>query len=1258
VRARFGHLTRLLCGIGAAGAAAILAGAAAPTSVGVVGGAADVLDVVQVTGSSSAASPVAIVPLLGVGIGMGTTGAAIPLPTAASGSNVPFTESASASSEGALSLSANGKYLTLAGYDATPGTAGVASSTTIPRVLARVDGAGHADTSTVLPLGAFSGNNIRGATSNDGTQFWATGAGGNPRGIVYAPLGNGAAAVAVASNVTNARVPVIANGQLYLSTNNNTPPGLYKVGTGLPTTATPATALVAATGNDPYGFVFTDANTLYVADGGIKKYFFNGSAWVAEGSAAAGTQLAGLAGKLEGGVVQLYATALDGSKVFAFTDTAASNATISGSFSVLATPAGGTLFKGIAFAPSDQVPPAPAPTVQLSDSALGGVIGDAGNPTLTATVHDDTVSDDQIQVQATSSNQAVAADGGITVTGSGAARTIAIVPAGAVGYATITVAVTAPGAPTTTVQFQYGASAPAPDGTSHFLDGASDASTAVDVGDGYVVVGDDESNILRLYNTQASGGPVRTWDFTGTIGGGSIDIEASARWGDTIYWTGSMGNNSDGSIKPQRSTLFATQISGSGASTQLTLVGQYKNLRSDLIAWDQANGDPLGFAAGAADGQIPKEIDGFNVEGMEFASDGTAYIGFRAPLLPQTDRQLALVVPVTNLQSLVTGGGPALFGAPLFWNLNGSAIRELRRNASGQYLVLAGSYEEGGQGSLYSWDGNVAHQPALLTTTLPTFLTGAWEGIANMPDPLNDATSVQLLQDDGDWDFYGDGNEAKALALGLRKAVIDTFTIGLPAPPTVGSVSDVTAEATGPDGAAVTYSTPGASDPIDPNPVVACLPASGSTFPLGPTTVSCTASDVQGRTSAPVTFTVNVQDTTPPTLSGVPGDLSAEATSASGAAVSWTDPTATDLVDPHPTTSCVAASGSTFPLGTTTVSCTAHDAAGNTSAAQTFHVTVSDTTPPTLSNLPANQTAEATGPSGAAVSWTAPTATDLVDPAPTTACVPASGSTFALGTTTVSCTARDATGNTSAAQTFTVAVRDTTAPSIAAVSPIVADAVSPAGASVSYTTPVATDLVDGTDPVVCLPASGSVFPIGVTTVGCSATDAHGNPATSSFTVTVHATDLSDLRGLLATANGLGGSGSDGARAKNVQRDLNDAQQAGNWIDGNTLVPSRGLAVLDDLKDAAIQIDNALKDKKSALPQSTLQAMLALLEQDSTAIAQAAVQKAQASGTPSGAAAAASELAQGKSALAGGNVASGFSHLENAWDDAEVALGAL
>lgn len=86
-----------------------------------------------------------------------------------------------------------------------------------------------------------------------------------------------------------------------------------------------------------------------------------------------------------------------------------------------------------------------------------------------------------------------------------------------------------------------------------------------------------------------------------------------------------------------------------------------------------------------------------------------------------------------------------------------------------------------------------------------------------------------------------------------------------------------------------------------------------------------------------------------------------------------------------------------------------------------------DISPPVLSGVPANIIAEATGPTGAIVSYSTPTANDLVDGARPVACVPPPGSTFPLGVTTVTCTASDTQGNTASAS-FNVTVRDTTLP--------------------------------------------------------------------------------------------------------------------------------------------------------------------------------------------------------------------------------------
>ena len=140
-------------------------------------------------------------------------------------------------------------------------------------------------------------------------------------------------------------------------------------------------------------------------------------------------------------------------------------------------------------------------------------------------------------------------------------------------------------------------------------------------------------------------------------------------------------------------------------------------------------------------------------------------------------------------------------------------------------------------------------------------------------------------------------------------------------------------------------------------------------------------------------------------LLDVPGDLVVEATGPTGAQVTFTV-TATDDVDPDPLVVCAPASGSTFPLGATTVECTATDDVGNQTAGS-FTVTVSDTSPPIL-DLPSDITAPASGPQGAIVTFEA-TATDLVAGDVPVNCDPPSGILLPIGATTVTCTASDAT---------------------------------------------------------------------------------------------------------------------------------------------------------------------------------------------------------------------------------------------------------
>ncbi|HKO56843.1 MAG TPA: HYR domain-containing protein [Thermoanaerobaculia bacterium] len=206
----------------------------------------------------------------------------------------------------------------------------------------------------------------------------------------------------------------------------------------------------------------------------------------------------------------------------------------------------------------------------------------------------------------------------------------------------------------------------------------------------------------------------------------------------------------------------------------------------------------------------------------------------------------------------------------------------------------------------------------------------------------------------------------------------------------------------------------------DPSPVIDCSPASGSLFPLGATTVKCTATDRFGG-RATGDFPVNVFDGGNPIVS-VPKSFSVDATDSRGAVVKY-DATATDDIDGALTPSCSPASGSLFPVGTTTVTCTSTDRALNVGGGS-FDVKVLFSK--LVINVPASVLAEAEDSKGARVSFDV-TAASPTDPNPVIKCDTPSGSFFTLGTTIVSCTAFDRSGAT-ASDRFGVTVADSIGP--------------------------------------------------------------------------------------------------------------------------------------------------------------------------------------------------------------------------------------
>ena len=301
-------------------------------------------------------------------------------------------------------------------------------------------------------------------------------------------------------------------------------------------------------------------------------------------------------------------------------------------------------------------------------------------------------------------------------------------------------------------------------------------------------------------------------------------------------------------------------------------------------------------------------------------------------------------------------------------------------------------------------------------------------------------------------------------------------------PPEVTAPGDVNAQAT----AVLTPLNIGVATAIDAiDGVVVATASDTGPYPLGNTVVTWSATDNDGNTGT-ATQTITVVDTTPPGLS-VPPSITVQ--SIGPIAIDIGNANASDI---FPVTVSNDAPG-LFPVSTTVVTWTATDSSGNTTNA-TQLVTVElipDNDPPVVTP-PANVSAEATGILTPVIIGSA-TAVDAVD-GNVTAIVDHPGP-YPLGDTTVTWSAIDAANNTGTA-TQIVTVVDTTDPVLTI----------PANISVQSDVPIVIDIGTATATdifaVNVTHDAPAVFPVGVTVVTWTATDANGNSSSGQQTISV------------------------------------------------------------------------------------------------------------------------------------------------------------
>lgn len=291
--------------------------------------------------------------------------------------------------------------------------------------------------------------------------------------------------------------------------------------------------------------------------------------------------------------------------------------------------------------------------------------------------------------------------------------------------------------------------------------------------------------------------------------------------------------------------------------------------------------------------------------------------------------------------------------------------------------------------------------------------------------------------------------------------------------------------------------------------IVTQSPAAGTEVGFGQTLVTLTVTDGPGLTSSCVMEAYAI-DVTPPVVTCPPSVTLETDPNTCTAVAMFMCPIAPDNCSgsANPEQILGLPSGSSFPQGVNVVGFQATDASGN-SASCTFTITVIDVDAPYLS-CPFDIVKDTDlGQCSAITAWSAPTTHDNCDvPTLVQTAGPTNGSAFPKGTTIVAFKSTDASGN-STTCSFSVTVNDNEAPKITCPANIVrSNDLNQCGAVVTYATPTFSDNCPGASIVLVSGlASGAFYPVGTTTNVFRVTDASGNTATCSFTVTVNDTQL-------------------------------------------------------------------------------------------------------------------------------------------------------
>ncbi|MGZ8227793.1 MAG: DUF3616 domain-containing protein [Methylococcaceae bacterium] len=277
--------------------------------------------------------------------------------------------------------------------------------------------------------------------------------------------------------------------------------------------------------------------------------------------------------------------------------------------------------------------------------------------------------------------------------------------------------------------------------------GVCDASAAIALDEQHFVVANDEENVLKVYQSDSSGGSVSEISgrdinsyFDNNSKNKEVDIEAAVQLDGIIYWITSHGRNKKGKLRPERHQFFANKISIDNGNNTFKQVGHsYTKLFVDMSKDERLKQ----YQLEAAEKLPPNAKGGLNIEGLAVTPDKEILIGFRNPV----HQGKAILLPLTNPKELLKEkNANAVFGDPIELDLNGLGIRSIEYWESyNRFIIIAGAYDGSAQFSLFQWSGLKDENPEQVEVTgLPSDFRP--ESVLFYPNRDN---QFQLLSDDG-----------------------------------------------------------------------------------------------------------------------------------------------------------------------------------------------------------------------------------------------------------------------------------------------------------------------------------------------------------------------------------------------------------------------------------------------------------------------------------------------------------------------------